>query len=147
MYAKTAAHFLTLTKNVIVQKGAQNMATAAERKDELIISALISNPTVRAAAAACDVSEAQIYKKLRDKGFRNKYDQARRDLLDHSTAYIQSLVSEAIQKMCEVMRNEDAAPQVQLNAAEALIRTSLKLTEQGDILQQIAELKEAVFKE
>ena len=123
------------------------MAKASERRDELILAALLSNRTVRAAAAACDVSETQIYTRLRNKEFREKYDRARRDLLDQSTAYIQSLVSEAIKKMYDVMNDKNAAPQVQLNAAESIIRTCLKLTEQQDILQQIQELQEAVFKE
>lgn len=123
------------------------MAKASERRDELILAALLSNSTVRAAAAACDVSETQIYSRLRNKEFREKYDRARRDLLDQSTAYIQGLVSEAIKKMYDVMNDKNAAPQVQLNAAESIIRTCLKLTEQQDILQQIQELQEAVFKE
>ena len=121
------------------------MAKAADRKDELIISALIGNPTVRAAAAACGVSETQIYARLRNAAFKEKYDAARRELLEQSTAYIQGIVSEAIQKMRDVMNDPDATPQVQLNAAEAITRNSLKLTEQNDILTQLAELKKAVF--
>ena len=121
------------------------MVKAAERKDELIISALIGNPTVRAAAAACGVSETQIYARLRNAAFKEKYDAARRELLEQSTAYIQGIVSEAIQKMRDVMNDPDASQQVQLNAAEAITRNSLKLTEQADILAQIAELKKAVF--
>ena len=121
------------------------MGRSAARKDELIISALIGNPTVRAAATACGVSETQIYTRLRTAAFREKYDAARRELLEQSTAYIQGIVSEAIQKMRDVMNDPNASQQVQLNAAEAITRTSLKLTEQADILAQIAELKKAVF--
>ena len=127
------------------RKGVDRMAKAADRKDELIISALIGNPTVRAAAAACGVSETQIYARLRNAAFKEKYDAARRELLEQSTAYIQGIVSEAIQKMRDVMNDPDASQQVQLNAAEAITRNSLKLTEQADILAQIAELKKAVF--
>ena len=121
------------------------MAKAAERKDELIIAALISNPTVRAAATACGVSETQIYARLRQPLFRGKYDEARREILAQSTAYIQGMVSDAIQKMYEVMNDPNASQQVQLNAAEAITRNSIKLTEQADILARIAELQRAVF--
>ena len=121
------------------------MATTKDRKDELLISALISNPTIRAAATACGLSEAHIDGRLRDPAFQAKYDRARRELLEQSTAYIQGIVSEAIQKMRDVMNDPDATPQVQLNAAEAITRNSLKLTEQNDILAQLAELKKAVF--
>ena len=47
--------------------------------------------------------------------------------------------------MRDVMNDPDASQQVQLNAAEAITRNSLILTEQADILAQLAELKKAVF--
>ena len=121
------------------------MGKAADRKDEIIMAALISNQTVRAASKACGVSETQIYARLRTPAFKEKYDAARRELLEQSAAYVQGLVSDAIKKMYEVMNDRDASQQVQLNAAEAITRNSLKLTEQADILAQLAELKKAVF--
>ena len=121
------------------------MGKAADRKDDIIVAALISSPTVRAASKACGVSETQIYARLRTSAFKDKYDTAKRDLLEQSAAYIQGIVSEAIKKMRDVMRDENASQQVQLNAAEAIMRNSLKLTEQADILAQLAELKKAVF--
>lgn len=121
------------------------MARAAERKDELIISALLSNPTVKKAAVICKVSEAQIYARLKKPAFKAKYDAARRDLLAQSTAYIQGITGEALAKMHQIMNDPDAAPQTQLNAANAIASNSLKLTEQADILAQIDELKKAVF--
>lgn len=121
------------------------MATKASKNDELIISALLANPTVRAAAAACGVCETQIYARLRNPAFKERYNNAKRDTLEQSTTFIQGLVSEAIQKMHDVMNDPNASQQVQLNAAEALIRSTLRLTEQTDILGQIDELKKAVF--
>lgn len=121
------------------------MTGAAERKDELIIAALISHPTVKAAAEACGVCETQIYSRLRTPAFKERYDAARRALLEQCTAYIQGIVGEAIQKMYAVMNDPDASPQVQLNAADTIARNSLRLTEQADILAQLAELKKAVF--
>lgn len=121
------------------------MTRAADRKDELILAALLSNPTVRAAAAACGVSETQIYARLRTPEFKERYNNARHELLAQSTTFVQGLVGDAIKKMRDVMNDPDASQQVQLNAAEAITRNSLKLTEQTDILAQIAELKKAVF--
>ena len=121
------------------------MAKAADRKDELIIAALISNPTVKAASAVCGVSQTQIYARLRQPAFKKKYDAARREMLEQSTAYIQGIVSEAIKTMYDVMKDPDASQQVRLNAADTITRNSLKLTEQNDILTQLAELKKAVF--
>lgn len=121
------------------------MSRSATRKDEIIIAALIGNPTVRAASKACGISETQIYARLRTPAFKKRYDDARREMLEQTTAYIQGIVGEAVQKMRSIMNDPDASQQVQLNAAEAVTRNSAKLTEQTDILAQIAELKQAVF--
>ena len=121
------------------------MKNCGERKDELIIAALLSNPTVRAAAAVCGISETQIYDRLRKPAFKEKYDQARLELLQQSTGYLQGIVGDAIRKMYEIMNDPDNAATVQLQAATAITRTQLAMTEQTDILTQLAELKKAVF--
>ena len=121
------------------------MAKATDRKDELIITALLSNPTVRAAAAACGMGETQIYARLRNPAFKELYDRARLETLQQSTAYLQGIVGEAIRKMYDIMTDPDNAPTVQLQAAQAITRTQQAMTEQTDILTQLAELKRAVF--
>lgn len=123
------------------------MAKAPDRQDEKIIAALLSCPTIRAAAKVCHVSEAKIYERLKTHEFNDKYDEARRDILRQSAAYIQGNVNDAIKKIREIMDDPNAAPQTQLNAAEAIIRNSVKLTELTDVLSDLAELKKAVFPE
>lgn len=121
------------------------MAKATDRKDELIITALLSNPTVRAAAAACGMGETQVYARLRNPAFKARYDRARLETLQQSTAYLQGIVGDAIRKMYDIMTDPDNAPTVQLQAAQAITRTQQAMTEQTDILAQLAELKRAVF--
>lgn len=113
-------------------------------KDEIILSALLANPTVRAASAACGISETQIYVRLRNPDFKAKYDTARRELLERNTAALQSHLAEAIEVMGEICRDTDAAPQTRLNAADAIIRNSLKLTEQTDILTRLEVLEKSL---
>lgn len=119
--------------------------TSENKRDEKIISALMCNPTVRAAAAALNVSEKQIYDRLRSPDFKKKYAQARREALEQATAYLQGIVGDALLKMYEIMTDPDNAPTVQLQAAQAITRTALSMTEQVDIMAQLAELKEAIL--
>lgn len=118
------------------------MAKASERKDEKIIAALISNTTVRAAANECGVSETQIYKRLRDDEFLKKYDRVRMDLLQHATANAQGTIGQAIEKIKEIMNDSETSRQVQLNAADALLRNTYRMTEQADILQRLEKLEQ-----
>lgn len=119
--------------------------TSENKRDEKIISALLCNPTLRAAAAALNVSEKQIYDRLRSPDFKKKYAQARREALEQATAYLQGIVGDALLKMYEIMTDPDNAPTVQLQAAQAITRTALSMTEQVDIMAQLSELREAIF--
>lgn len=121
------------------------MGIAADRKDDLVLAALLANPTIKAASQACGVSEKQIRVRLGQPAFKKKYDTARRELLEQTTAYVQGALTEAIDKLLSIMRDPDASPQTQVNAASALVRTFLKLNENCYILNQIEEIKKAVF--
>lgn len=117
------------------------MGNASERKDELILAALLSSPTVRAASNACGVSESQIYARLRNEGFKKKYDEARKEILDQNTAALQGHLGIAIETLAEIVKDKEASQQTRLNAAEAIIRNSLKLTEQTDIIARLDALE------
>ena len=117
------------------------MSNASERKDELILSALLANNTIRATSQACGVSESQIYARLRNEAFKKKYDQARKDLLEQNTAALQGHLGVAIETLAEIVQDEKASQQTRLNAAEAIIRNSLTLTKQTDIIARLDALE------
>ncbi len=113
-----------------------------QTKDEKILAALISSPTIRAASEVCGVSETQIYARLRNPEFKERYRDARKELLEGATRALQCRLSDAVAVMDEICRNEKIAPQTRLNAADAIIRNSLRLTEQEDILEKLRELEQ-----
>ena len=117
---------------------------ASVRKDELIISALISTSSIRAASAACGICETQIRKRLKDDEFKNRYDQERRELLRQNATALQGHMSQAISTIAGVMNSKTANEQTKLNAAEAIIRNSLKLTEQTEILERLDKLEKSL---
>lgn len=117
---------------------------ASVRKDELIISALISTSSLRAASAACGICETQIRKRLNDDEFKNRYDRERRELLRQNATALQGYMSQAISTIAGVMSSKTASEQTKLNAAEAIIRNSLKLTEQTEILERLDKLEKSL---
>lgn len=117
------------------------MNKALSRKDDTLIAALLSNATVRAAAQAVGRSETQVYARLRDPLFKARYDEVRHGLLEQSTAALQGRLSAAVETMTEIMQDTDAPHQTRLNAAEAIVRNSLKLTEQTDIIERLDRLE------
>lgn len=111
-------------------------------KDEIIISALLTTPTIKEAANVCGMSATQIYAHLRDPTFKRKYAKARLNILESNSAKLQHYISMAIDKIAEIIEDENNSPQVRLNACEAVIRNSMKLTEQVEILNRLEKLEE-----
>lgn len=112
-----------------------------ETKDEKLIAALLTYPTVREAAQAVGRSESQVYLRTKQPDFVEKYDAARRELLSKATAELQAHLSEAVRVMIDVMNDSEASPQVRLNAADAMLRNCAKYTEVEDILRRLDRLE------
>ena len=111
------------------------------KNDEIILAALLSTPTVRAAAEACGVSESVIYSRLKEPDFKDRYDKERREMLTQSAAALQTHLGAAIEAMGEIVNDKETNPQTRLNAAEAVIRNTLKLTERTDVLDRLDALE------
>lgn len=105
------------------------------------MAALLATPTVKAAAKECGLSPNTIYARLRDKEFADKYYSARLELLSGHVATLHGFLGAAISTLSQVMASTDATPQTRLNAAEAIIRNCLKLTEETDILKRLEALE------
>lgn len=96
--------------------------------DELIISALTTNKTIREAAKVAKVSEATIYNRLRDKDFLQSLDYRRLDMLQGVVSAAQDSMLEAINTIKSIMLDEGVAAKDRLLAAESLIRQSKELS-------------------
>ena len=112
------------------------------RKDEAVISALLTNATIRAASECCGVSETRIYARLRNPEFKARYDAERLAMLERNSNALQVHIATAIEGMVEIANDPKVAAQTRLNAQRTIIETSLKLTEIVDLLQRIRKLEE-----
>lgn len=109
--------------------------------DEKIIAALLSCPTNKQAAAECGITEKQLYNRMNTSTFKAKLTEAKARLMDGATAALQARMGEAVATMTEIMHDQDAPAQTRLNAAEAVLRNSLKLSERSDILDRLDALE------
>lgn len=111
------------------------------RTKELIIAGLLTNTTVRATAQATGISEATIYKYLKDEGFKQEYEDRRRAMLEDNCHMLQANMNKAINELVAIIDDEDTAPQVRLNAIDMLLRHTYKQTELVDILSRLDVLE------
>lgn len=108
----------------------------------MIIAGLLANTTVRATAQATGISEATIYKYLKDEAFKQEYEDRRRAMLEDNCHTLQANMNKAINELVEIIDNKATSPQVRLNAIDMLLRHTYKQTEMVDILARLDALEE-----
>ena len=101
----------------------------------------MSTTTVKQAANESGISESTIYRRLKDSDFSKRYYQARMDMLKNHVAALHGYLGGAIETMGQVMESKDSPPQTRLNAAEAVIRNCMKLTEDVDFEERLRSLE------
>lgn len=115
----------------------------AKRKvipDETIISALLSNPTLEAAAAECGLSVRQLYERRQDPQFAGHLQEAQSAALAGTVCYLQRHTATAAQTLAELCQNAQQE-QTRLQAARALLEQAARLTETVDFDRRLSELE------
>lgn len=109
-----------------------------------MLAALLTQPSIREASKLCGLGETQIYARLRDPEFSKRYKEVRRELLAGCMMGLQARLGQAVETMVEIMNDQKTPKQTRLAAAESIIRNSLKITEQVDILGKLDELERII---
>jgi len=116
---------------------------AKNNKEDIILNALLSYPTIKQASEAIGVPEPTIYLKLRNDNFKIRYNEAKRQIVENTVTYLQTKLQEATATIVDIMNNADNAAQVRVNAARCIFDYCLKFTEQTEILNRVEALEMA----
>lgn len=109
-----------------------------------MIAALIACPTIKEAAAQAKIGETTLHKRLNDPEFQKKYRDACAKLVKDHAAAMQAAVGEAILTLREIVKDKSNACGVRASAADTILRNSLKLTEQANILERLDNLEQRI---
>ncbi len=120
------------------------MAATKAQNDDKMILALLSCKSVKQAAKKCGCTERTLYRRLQEPEFKARYDADRRAMFERASTGLQLYVADAIEAMGEIVADKKASQQTRLNAADAIIRNTLKLTERCDILDRLDALERRV---
>ena len=113
------------------------------RKQEQAIAALLSEPTIAAAAERVGVGEVTLWRWLQREDFRVDYQRARRETVAQAIAAIQQASSEAVQALREIMVDSEAPASSRVSAAKTVLEFALKGAEVEDIEKRVTVLEEA----
>ena len=112
-------------------------------KCELMLAALLANPTIRDAAEACGVPERTLYTWLRRPDFAAEYHRRRGQLVQSAWSALHEKLSDAIGVVAALMEDPLTPPQVRLSAARAVLDYNLRSIDQLDILRRLEALEAA----
>ncbi len=116
-------------------------------KQEQIISALLTYPTIKAVAEHLNISSTTIYSYLKDEEFKAKYYKAKGEILQQTTTYLQSRTSEAIKIIDDIAKDDTVNAQVRLSACRTMLEYSLKFTETNELIERISALENSIIED
>ena len=112
------------------------------RKRELAIAALLSEPTVEAAAKKAKVGYKTLCLWLKDPDFNREYREARRQIVEGAVSRLQQT---AVVAVLTLHRNLTCGnPGTEVRAAQVILEQSVKAVELADLAQQVEELRQRI---
>lgn len=109
--------------------------------DETIISALLSCPTLEAAAQKCGLSVRQLFDRRKNAEFVQKLTEAQTAALGDTCRYLQHSTGTAAQTLVEIASSPNRPPQVRIAAARTILEQAAKFTETVDVVERLERLE------
>ena len=119
------------------------MTTRKRLQDEEIIAALISEGSIKGAAASLKCQTRTLYERMKKPEFKELYTQAKGEILKTATAKLQGHLCGAIDTLAEIMKDEETAKQTRVNSAVSILQYGARFTEATDIIERLEAIEEA----
>lgn len=110
-------------------------------KEAQALAALVSNGTVRKAAAASGIPERTLWRLLERQDFSEKLEQEKERLITTASDNLKAKLNAATTALADVMENEATPPQARIAAAKTILEYALRYVETTDILHRLDQLE------
>ncbi|WP_276620607.1 phBC6A51 family helix-turn-helix protein [Syntrophomonas wolfei] len=114
------------------------------RKRELLICALLVEPTIEKAAAKVGIGTTTAFRWLQEPDFQAEYQQARKQAVSQAIAQLQQATTQAVATLVEVMNDQEATPASRVSATKIVLEMSMKAIELDDLATRIERLEQAL---
>ena len=112
-----------------------------EEKQERVISALLSYPTVREAAEVTGVGVSTIGNWLTQPNFKARYETARREMLDSAKNALRAASLGAVTTLAAISGDVNAKESARVSAAKSILELVLRISDTEDVLARIEKLE------
>ena len=120
---------------------ADNSAEKLPANAEKILAGLLSKPTIKEAAKAAGVSEATVFRALRNDAFSKLYRAGRREVTHHTVMRLQADSAQAAKVLREIVDDKQAPASVRVSAARIVIEQAFKGAEVYDLSERLADVE------
>jgi transposase len=122
------------------------MAKRGRRQaDQLLLVALACGATIEAAAQKAGLSQATVYRRLRDPEFKNRIQQAQSDMVKRASGTLTAAGMEAIKTLLGLLQSSTTPASVRLGAARAVLELGGKLRDNVEYEERLLALEERLF--
>lgn len=111
------------------------------RNQEKAIAALLSNPSIPAAAKAIEVGESTLSRWLKISIFQAAYRSARKQVVSLAIAKVQAAMTEAVDTLKFVMNDAESPASTRVAAARTILDLGIKSVEIEDFEERIKILE------
>lgn len=105
------------------------------------IVALLDNRTIGEAADFAGVAERTLYRYLADDAFKVKLREAQTLAIEAAVSLLSGEARAAAETLAEIHRDKEVPAAVRVQAARVVLVENLKIREQHELAQRIAELE------
>ena len=113
------------------------------RKQEEAIVALLTQPSIEAAARSVGIDVRTLLRWLANPEFQAEYRKARREVHSQATARLQQATGASTTTMLKLMVDPNVPASVRLRAAETVYDRSIKAIDLEDVEVRVAALEQA----
>jgi hypothetical protein len=113
------------------------------RKQEQFIAALLSHSTVDAAAKSVGIGDVTAWKWRKDPAFAERYRQATREVMRHTSARLQEATRVALDCLREITENKEEPASSRVSAARTILDMAVKAADLEDVQRRLDALEQA----
>jgi hypothetical protein len=118
-----------------------NTQSGKERQYELAVAALLSEPSIEAAAKLVGITGRTLQTWLTRPDFLALWAEAKRMVVQSATARLRSAMGRAVKTLEDVLDDKETPPAVRVTAARTILEMGFRSHEIEDLGERIAQLE------
>lgn len=125
------------------------MNAKSRGKQAAFLQAMLTSRTKKEACEKAGISRTTANKYLEDPDFKEALSEARRESVGETANYMRAALTECVDRLLTIIRDEDVSPAIHVQAVNAMFANyrplvdEIELTERMEALQQKQEEQEA----